>query len=85
MKIITVSREFGSEGREFGKRLADVLKIPCYDHEVIEMVAKKHGFDKNQVANVLEKDIRVFYPTTIAHRLITPHPITQQSVKILVR
>ena len=25
MKIITISREFGSGGREFGKRLADAL------------------------------------------------------------
>ena len=31
MKIITISREFGSGGRELGKRLADELGIPCYD------------------------------------------------------
>ena len=29
MKIITISREFGSGGRELGKRLADELGIPC--------------------------------------------------------
>lgn len=82
MKIITISREFGSGGRELGKRLADALGIPCYDHEIIEMVAERHGFDKDHVAHVSEKDIRVFYPTTIAHRLITPHPMVQQSIKI---
>lgn len=27
MKIITISREFGSGGRELGKRLADALGI----------------------------------------------------------
>ena len=27
MKTITVSREFGSGGRELGKRLADVLGV----------------------------------------------------------
>lgn len=84
MKTITISREFGSGGRELGKRLADALGIPCYDHEIIEMVAERHGFDKNHVAHVSEKDIRVFYPSTIAHRLITPHPMTQQSIKIAV-
>lgn len=29
MRIITISREFGSGGRELGKRLADVL-LECY-------------------------------------------------------
>lgn len=82
MRIITISREFGSGGRELGKRLADALGIPCYDHEIIDMVAEKHGFDKNHVAHISEKDIRVFYPTTIAHRLVVPHPITQQSISI---
>lgn len=84
MRIITISREFGSGGRELGKRLADSLGIPCYDHEIIDMVAEKHGFDKNHVAHISEKDIRVFYPTTIAHRLVAPHPITQQSISITV-
>ncbi|MGN0515837.1 AAA family ATPase [Eubacterium sp.] len=83
-KIITISREFGSGGRELGKRLADALGIPCYDHEIIDMVAEKHGFDKNHVAHISEKDVRVFYPTTIADRLVAPHPMTQQSLSITV-
>lgn len=33
--IITISREFGSGGRELGKRLAEELNIPCYDNEII--------------------------------------------------
>lgn len=41
MRIITISREFGSGGRELGKRLAETLGIPCYDHEIIDMVAVK--------------------------------------------
>lgn len=82
MRIITISREFGSGGRELGKRLADALGIPCYDHEIIDMVAEKYGYDKAHIAHVSEKDIRMFYPTTIAHRLIAPHPMTQQSISI---
>lgn len=84
MKIITISREFGSGGRELGKRLADTLGVPCYDHEIIEMVAERYGFDKNHVAHVSEKDIRVFYHSTIAHRLVTPHPVAQQPISITV-
>ena len=84
MKTITISREFGSGGRELGKRLADALGIPCYDHEIIDMVAQQHGFDKNYVAHISEKDIQVFYPRTIAHRFVAPHPAKQQAVQIAV-
>lgn len=44
--IITISREFGSGGREIGKMLADQLKIPFYDKELIELAAKESGIDK---------------------------------------
>ena len=30
--IITINREFGSGGRELGKRLSGALEIPCYDN-----------------------------------------------------
>lgn len=33
MKLITVSREFGSGGRELGKRLAEHLGYAYYDRE----------------------------------------------------
>ena len=61
-KIVTISREFGSGGRELGKRLAEELGIPCYDHQIIEMIAKENGFDERYVANVSEKSIEAAYP-----------------------
>lgn len=72
MKIITVSREFGSGGREVGKRLADRLGIPCYDREIIDMVAEKQGLDKNYVEYMSENDIRLFYPSTIGRSFYAP-------------
>lgn len=41
--IITISREFGSGGREIGKILADQLGIPFYDKELLEMASKESG------------------------------------------
>lgn len=84
MKIITISREFGSGGRELGKRLADALQIPCYDHEIVEMVAQQSNLSEDYVARVSEKDIRLFYPTTIAHRLAGAYPVMQQPVSVVV-
>ncbi len=42
--IITIAREYGSGGREVGKQLADKLKIPFYDKELITMAARESGF-----------------------------------------
>ena len=36
-KVITISREFGSGGREIGVCLAKKLGIPVYDKELIEI------------------------------------------------
>ena len=82
-KIITISREFDSGGRELGKRLADELGIPCYDHEIIEMIAKENGFDERYVANVSEKSIEAAYPMTIGHRFaMPPLQIMDQPIRV---
>lgn len=43
-KIITISRQYGSGGREIGARLAEKLGIPFYDNELIDRAAKESGF-----------------------------------------
>lgn len=48
-KIITISREFGSGGRTVGKQVAERLKIPCYDQELIEKIAQESGFTQEFV------------------------------------
>ena len=53
MRIITISREFGSGGRELGKRLADVTGYDYYDSEIIAAVAKNSGMDAKYVENAL--------------------------------
>ncbi len=61
MKIITISREFGSGGRELGKRLADVLGFDYYDSEILSAVAKNSGFDANYIENTLDKRNKYHY------------------------
>jgi len=84
-RIITINREFGSGGREMGKRLATALGIPCYDHEIIQMIAKENGFDERYVANVSEKSIEAAYPLTIGHRFaMPPMPVVDQPIRVAV-
>ena len=41
-KIITISREFGSGGRELGKRMADLLGFAYIDREIISEIAEQY-------------------------------------------
>ena len=43
-KVITISRQYGSGGREVDKLLADAYGIPFYDNEIITRAAKETGF-----------------------------------------
>ena len=69
MKIITVSREFGSGGRELGKRLADHLGFDYYDSEIIDYVAKNSGLSADYTEKLLEnhgwKNIPITFRGTI--------------------
>lgn len=49
MRIITVSRQFGSGGRELGKRLSDLLDWDYYDREIIQALARDQGLDPEYV------------------------------------
>ena len=44
IKVITVSREFGSGGRTIGKLVAERLGWSFYDREIVNAVAQKSGF-----------------------------------------
>lgn len=54
-KVITISRQYGSGGREIGKKLADQLGIPFYDNELIERAAKESGFSTAAFENAENK------------------------------
>lgn len=41
--IITIGRQFGSGGREIGKKLAEDLGIKLYDKEMLDRAAKESG------------------------------------------
>lgn len=54
-RVITISREFRSGGREIGKRLADELGFAYYDKEIIEAIAKETGMSEEYIKNISEK------------------------------
>lgn len=50
--VITISREYGSGGREVGRILAELLDIPFYDKELLTYMTKDVGIDENLFKNI---------------------------------
>lgn len=55
MNIITISREFGSGGREVGKRLADALGYAYFDREILTALAQSTEMDEQYLEHILEQ------------------------------
>ena len=58
--IITIARQYGSGGHDVGKKLAEELKIPFYDKELLERAAKDSGFCQEIFENYDEKPTNSF-------------------------
>lgn len=54
-QIVTISRQFGSGGREIGAKLAQKLGVPFYDNELITRAAKETGFSEETFENAEKK------------------------------
>ena len=50
LPIITISREFGSKGREIGEQVARSLGIECYDKRIVMEAAAASGLSPEVIA-----------------------------------
>ena len=41
--VITIGRQYGSDGRAIGEKLAKELNIPFYDKEILARASKESG------------------------------------------
>ena len=48
-KLVTISRQYGSGGRTIGKLLADILHVPFYDKEIIDMAVEESGYSREVI------------------------------------
>jgi len=64
-KSITIGREFGSGGRELGRRLAEILGIAYYDREILTEIAKRTSLSEQYVHQVVERHPSPLFPITV--------------------
>ena len=62
--IVTISREYGSGGRQIGELLAKEFDIPYYDKDIIHMAAEKSGMSPGFIEKSDES-----IPSTFLHNL----------------
>ena len=52
--IITIGRQFGSNGRMIGEKLAELMGVKCYDKQLIKEAAKQSGMCEDFLDNMDE-------------------------------
>lgn len=82
-KIITIGREFGSGGRELGRRLSEELKIAYYDREIIQEIAKRTALSEQYVKAIEERLPSATFPIHIGSSFyLTQNPLWEQTMDI---
>ena len=69
-KIITIGREFGSGGRELGRRVARELGFDYYDKEILSEIAKHTSLSEEYVQQVVENQPRQLFPITVGRSFL---------------
>ena len=64
-RIITIGREFGSGGRELGRRLAEELQIEYYDREILTQIARHTSLAEEYIQNIVDRQPHNLMPITI--------------------
>ena len=85
MNVITISRQFGSGGRELGKRLADILGYDYYDREIIAAVAKEQGLEEDHVENTLDNHGWRTIPLTYRCSFTNIATVNLEHIEILLK
>lgn len=85
MKVITISREFGSGGRELGMRLAEIMKFDYYDSEIISAVSKNSGLDVHYVERKLGSGGWQDFPVTFQKTLCSTNYVRSSKVNLLLQ
>lgn len=81
--IITISRQFGSGGREIGRRLAKELGYHYYDQALVSELAKRTDMAEYYLMRVDEIDPQPVMPMTVAQSFTqTIDPISEMNHEI---
>ena len=68
INVVAIERQYCSGGSEIGRRVAEILGIPCYDHELVDMAAERIGMSPEDVAAMEESVVNPIKSTLMLRR-----------------
>lgn len=81
--IVTVGREFGSGGRELGRRLSEDLGIAYYDRQIITEIARRTSLSEEYVHQIIEHKPYMPFPITIGRSFYPlTDPVVEQTLAV---
>ena len=83
-RILAIGREFGSGGRELGRRVAEKLGIAYYDREIIAEIAKRTSMSENYIRQIVEHKPITMFPIHVGRSFALPivSPVWEQGQAI---
>ena len=85
-RVITIGREFGSGGRELGRRIAEKLEIAYYDQEIITEITKRTALSEEYIRQIEEMRPILHFPIRTGHRFyLTSEPIFYPDLSIYTK
>ena len=84
--IITIGREFGSEGRELGIQLSQKLNVAYYERELVTEIAKRTHMSEKYVTEVMEYRPQKDFPISMADNaaVLADNVLMQQKMSISI-
>lgn len=83
--VITIGREFGSGGRELGRRIAEILGYEYYDNEILTEIVKHTELSENYIKEIVEGKSHRLFPITVEHTFVAGCDYTIQQVQNIYR
>jgi cytidylate kinase len=89
-RIITIGRQFASDGSEIAKHLSEITGIPCYDRDALVAIAEQHGIpaetflkaDEQATSSFLYSLAMSSYSGSIAHYGMNDNILTDKVFNI---
>lgn len=72
-RIITISREFGSGGRELGRRIAEHMKMAYYDKEILAEISKRTELAEQYIQSIMDSNPIFSFPINIGVAFHSAH------------
>lgn len=82
-RVITIGREFGSGGREFGRRLSEKLGFAYNDQEIIQEISKRTSLSEQYVQAIAEHRPLFSFPIHFGRSFyLAANPALEQTIAV---